>query len=1135
MRRLLPLLIVLALVLCAGQFAGAREARMISYPAISADGATVYFTCWGDIWSAPRDSSAPARRLTDNVAYESRPIPSPDGQRILFLSDRFGSYDLFVMPAEGGAAMRLTFNSATDYPYDWSPDGASVLEYTSLQDMFGNCVYELPVGAAGPASGPVRITGPDQQDNVFCSYLGDSQHVVFSRGAGDWTRKNYVGTLSYDLWTYDRQARLYKQLTSEPGNEMWPQPSADGKTVYFVSDRDKTYNLWALEVASGQQHQLTQYVIDGVRWPRLSGDGDEIAFERLGELYVVPVGGGTPTKVPVSFDGDYKHEMAGTSDKPDNALEYSVAPNGKYFAVIVMGDLYVLKNPDIYPEEAKPDQDLSRTIAAVTGLGREMQPAWSPDSTRLSYISDRPDSDGTRQFDVYVYDLATKQETRITDTPADEWWPNFSPEAKREADKQWLLFYSGNQKLMLHDFKSGTEKVLREGLLRNGPWALGYDWAPDGKWVAYVENTADDAADIFLINLKDDGTLSEPVNATFTPDWEDGPTWSKDSKWLAYNHYADEGSDVMLLELNPKKEKYDTELLFPEDKPKPPETKPEEKPKEEPAKPEEQKPDTTKPDTTAPAEPAGAAGEAKLEEKKPEEQKPEEKVPEPVVIDMTRITLRAKSVTDMPGAASSGLFDPASKYIIFSTNHEGKDELWSVTLDKHEYAKLGDIQPGQSSPQFAPDSSRLYFLEGGGIGYLTLAGTAVSGGGGVALTSRVAVDQYAIWEQMLQEAWRHLRDGFYDPNMHGVDWNGVLARYKPRVRECGSPEEFSQLMRDMLGELGGSHLGFYSGASTREAPAQTTADFGVDFDESYAGPGWRVAKVIAKGPADQPASRLYVGDVILKVNGVAVQPGDDRGTVLNNLAGLVVTLSVKRDEPAQAPLPAGKPDEKQETVPAGEREVTIKPTTTGAMGQLRYEQWVEDNRQAIYQLGDGLIGYQHIQGMDSDSLTKFRRELFTESQGKQALIIDVRFNGGGWTHEDLLRLIDRKPFALSQLRDGPRRTHPTLRWSGPIVILINRSSYSDAEIFPHIMQELGLATLIGEPTGGNVIGTYDFQLLDGSGFRLPAEGWWLLDGTNMEGNGAQPDVLVPFDPNQSAKGIDNQLNAAVDYLKGRIK
>jgi tricorn protease len=200
------------------------------------------------------------------------------------------------------------------------------------------------------------------------------------------------------------------------------------------------------------------------------------------------------------------------------------------------------------------------------------------------------------------------------------------------------------------------------------------------------------------------------------------------------------------------------------------------------------------------------------------------------------------------------------------------------------------------------------------------------------------------------------------------------------------------------------------------------------------------------------------------------------------------------------------------------------------MRQLVYEQWVEDNRTIVDKLSNGKVGYLHIQSMNGPSLEKFRRELFASNLDKPGLIIDVRFNGGGNIHEQLFDILDQRVFGLNGHRGGEPVRQPALSYTGKIVVMMNAHSYSDAEIFPHIMQEMGLAKLVGEATGGNVIGTYDFPLLDGSTLRLPSWGWWLNNGTDMEGNGAQPDISVIFDPEQAAKGQDNQLEAAVEAL-----
>jgi len=432
-------------------------------------------------------------------------------------------------------------------------------------------------------------------------------------------------------------------------------------------------------------------------------------------------------------------------------------------------------------------------------------------------------------------------------------------------------------------------------------------------------------------------------------------------------------------------------------------------------------------------------------------------------------------------------------------------------------------------------------------------GAKSSGAGSIATTSKMTIDQYGIWSQMLQEGWRHIRDSYYDKNLHGTDWNEVLKRYLPRVDDCGTVYEYSNLYRLMLGELNSSHLGYYTDKNDREAPPDMSADFGVTFDEKFDGVGWKIKKVINDSPADKPGSRLYAGDIIIKINGHEIEPKDNLDSLMLNLADKPTTLLVKnspdyivpetkdekKDSESKNEKDSKSKDEKDskpdDVKNPNEREVIIKPMPISAMWQLRYQQWVDDNKKTVEEKTKGEIGYIHIQRMYEDSLQKFRRELFSENMNMKALIIDVRFNSGGHTATDVVEMLDRRPAYLTQHRDSQPVTHPILTWHGPIVLLVNAESFSNAEILTHIMHDLGLATIIGEATGGGVISTYDFRLLDGSGFRMPS---WLnsrLNGIDMELNGAVPDIIVHIDPTAVADGKDNQLDAAIDYLLKKIK
>jgi Tol biopolymer transport system component/C-terminal processing protease CtpA/Prc len=1090
-RRLLCTAVILlsAILATASPAQALREARSVSTPCVNSAGDTVYFACWGDIWSAPVDGSAPATRLTDNVADEGRPMLSPDGKTLAFFSDRFGNMDIFTMPVSGGPATRLTFSDGYNYPYDWNSDGSAILEYSVRQDLWGNCLYEVPLDGSAPR----RVTGPDHDDHVFGSYLGDDQHLVYTRGPGDWARKDHHGSDNYDLWQFDRASGKHTQLTDYNGTDLWPQPSPDGSRVYFVSDRDGTENIWEMTLPGKALRQLTHFKQDGPRWMRISPDGDQIAAEVFSELYLISTRDGASRKLNIRFSDDNKHEMQLSLDRRNEVGEFAISPNGNYYACVVFGDIHILKNPDKYDEDAKPDQDLSRTFPVVDSPGRDWQVSWHPDGKQIAYISDR--SGG---YDVYTFDLVTREETRITDTPQEEWYPAFAPHGNK------LAYYSGNDRIMINDLDRKTEQLLYEGHVRLGPFNLGFRWSPDALWMVVMASTLRYESDALLINI----ASGEITNITRTPDYEDQAIFSPDGKYLAWGAEVEGGEELMLLELAAEAKTYDTELLFPDDKPKDEET-------------DETEVDESGDDGDAAADDDEADDEedtddaADGEDDSDDEKDEDEDKVEPIKIDLTRIHTRAQVLSSFPGQAYPVLFSPDSSFIVFFSDHSGEPVFYTVSVEEGDVSELMGGANQVSYMAFQEDGKRLHYLQGSSLAYKDMRERTATGGGMVATTAHSEYDTYALWQQLMAEGWRSLRDSFYDEDMLGVDWDEVYARYSARIPEMGTASEFNNLMRQMLGELSASHLGFNgAGGSGAQAPADTTASLGVYFDEAYAGPGWKVSHVIMDGPAEYPGQELQLGDVILSIDGETIAPRTNWYRELRNRTDKPVVLSVKREGEAE-PV-----------------SVTTQPVPARALGGAIYEEWVEHNRLSVEKATDGKIGYLHIQSMNGPSLVKFRRELYSDNGKKEALIIDVRFNGGGNIHDELVELLDRRQFCYSGHRGQERVAQPTHMWHGPIVVLINASSFSDAEIFPHIMKELGLATLIGEDTGGNVIGTYNFPLLDGSSFRLNTWGWWLNDGTDMEGNGAKADIEVLIDPEIVAQGGDNQLAAAIEYLLG---
>ncbi len=1076
----------------------AREARSLSRPEISADGQTIFFSCWGDIWTAPRDGSSPARRLSANVAYDTGPMLSPDGRTIAFNSNRFGNWDIFSMPVTGGPPTRLTWDSTSDYIADWKPDGSAVLEFALYDQLWDMSMFEVPLYG----SNPQRVSNEDHDGHVFGRYLGGSDRLVYCREPGSWSRKNYHGTFAYDLYTFDRSSGRHTRLTDYDGKDCWPQPSPDGDLIYFVSDRDGHENLWKMNADGGGLVQLTTLKKNGPRWPRLSADGDELIYEKMGQLFVLSTAGGIPERIKVSFADDPAHEMVEEQTFRADIQEYKLSPNGNYFALVVSGDIYILKNPEGYKDDEKPDQDLSQAHHVVETAAREMSIEWLPDSKRLVYLSDREE-----QFDVYMLNLETLEETRLCDTPDDEVGPDVSPVDNR------VIWYSGKHNLLLHDIDSGSEEVIYNGRIFGITGGLGFEWSPDGKWISFVETYYDGVDNAYIMNLED----RRPINVSRSPEGNSCPVWSPDGKWIAFGEgegYGDvympyypglsAGSEVMLIELDPEQEEYDLELLFEEDMPEP-----------EPVASE---------DTPAEAE-AGKKDEAPAGDKagKKKDKEASADVPE-VVVKLDRIDERAFPIRRNEGGARSPLFSPDGKFLIYSTRHDGDVEWWTYEIEKRDIAKLSSGRSG--SLQFTQDGKRLYYNEGGRIAYLDMRGSKSSGGGRVDSSCTQVIDRYERWDQMLVEGWRALKHYFYDPEMMGVDWDDVLKRYRPRVQEVGTYTEFGSLYREMIDELGASHMGYYVRGSEQEAPSDNTADFGVRYDGGYSGPGWRIAEVLTDSPADRDGSRLYVGDVILRINDEEITEASNRARMLANMSGEPLRLEVANAEAARDALGEDAGDS---------RTVEIKPVSSGGLRGLAYRDWVRDNRSRVDAASNGRIAYQHIRGMNMSSLVQFRKELYADSYDKDALIVDVRFNGGGSTSVEIMEMLTREAAYWRQLPGATEKEAARqLLWEGPIVVLVNPHSYSNAEIFAHIMKDHGIATVIGETTGGNVISTSGYGLVDGSYLRMPGYLNMKFDGTDMEGNGCVPDIMVPIDPLLLQQGIDNQLEAAVSHLLGEI-
>jgi tricorn protease len=489
-------------------------------------------------------------------------------------------------------------------------------------------------------------------------------------------------------------------------------------------------------------------------------------------------------------------------------------------------------------------------------------------------------------------------------------------------------------------------------------------------------------------------------------------------------------------------------------------------------------------------------------------------------IDWDDLHLRVEHPTSTQ--AETGTISPDGYQVAFRSFSNG-DDLWVASTNGSSVTRMTTGNQAPSGIRWSKKSSGLvYFLNG--AGELRYVRTGFSFGSPsepskVAFSARMTVRQNEEFAEMFAQCWRALSDNFYDPKYHGADWNAVRTKFLPLVEHTATREDLYALVSMMLGELNASHLGI---SGRLPAPDEVTADLGLIFDENYHGPGLKVLEVLKRGPADKRGLDIKPGDTLLSIDRVELTNKVNVSKLLNNKVNEAVLLEVAAD-----------PKD-----PKTKRKVEITAANRTRVSQLMYERWVERNAAAVAKASGGKVGYIHIPSMDDQGLESFVRALYSDHFDKEAIVIDVRFNGGGFTHDQVLNYLAGKEHTFFKQRDGGeglvlRATDR--KWTKPMVVLTNNRSYSDAEIFPHAFRALGLGKIVGQATGGNVIGTGGTRLIDGSSFRLPRIGVYTSKGTNMEKHGVQPDVVVEVTPEDWARGTDSQLLRAVDVVAGDVR
>ena len=1051
-------------------------------PGISPDGSTIAFVSGGDIWTVP-SSGGEARLLISHPAMESRPLYSPDGKRLAFVSERTGNGDVYVLEFATGELRRLTYDDSPDRLDGWSRDGRWIYFSAGVNEPgYLNDIYRVRVEGGTP-----QAVSADFYANQFqAAPSPDGSRIAFAaRGIASeqWWRKGHSHLDESEIWLMeDKVPPHYQQLSDSGAKSLWPMWSGDGASVYYVNDRSGAQNIWVQPVG-GAAKQVTPFKDGRVLWPSITPDGRTIVFERDFGIWKLDTSSGQASPVSITRVGVPVGPAVTHLTLNNRFQELALSPDGKKVAFVVHGE--------IFAASAKDGGEAARVT--FTPSAAESNVTWSPDSMKLVYVSDRGATNR-----IFLYDFATNAETPLTSSDRDDAQPRFSPDGKS------IAFFRDARQLILLELASKKERVLASGQFDRPPFGTSraFAWSPDNRWIAFLQLTARGFREVFAVPAA--GGASQPVSFlgnVFSGD----VSWSPDGTYLLFGTtQRTETTQVARVDLIPHAPMFREDQfrdLFKPESPKP--TAPGET--SSPAQPAESKPAT-------PAASNSAAKPGATEEKKP--------AAKPVEITFEGIRRRL-SLVPTGVDVNEQIISPDGKLLLLTASVAGQTNLYVYPLD--ELAKeppvarqLTSTAPPKSAAQFTPDSKDVFYLEGGTIHSVNVESRQVKP---LAVSAEMDVDFAQEKIEIFEQSWRYLRDLFFDPNFNGVDWNAVHSEYAPRIAAAATPEEERRLIRLMLGELNASHLGISAPPGMGESAA---GRLGLDFDRrEYEDSGrLKISHLVPLGPADL-AKTIHTGEYLLAVEEKSTAPPANLDQLLDHTVGKRIVLKI-----------SSSPDGKDA------RNVIVKPVDGGDEKELRYREWVEQRRAYVEKASNGRLGYAHMRDMSQDSLESLFLQLDTENQSRQGVVIDVRNNQGGFVNVYAIDVLARRGYLTMTPRG--QGSYPARAELGqralelPTILVTNQHALSDAEDFTEGYHSLHLGKVVGEPTGGWIIYTGGTRLIDGSILRLPFIKITAADGTPMEMHPRPVDVLVVRPIGESYSGKDSQLDVAVRELLNQI-
>ncbi|MFI5311878.1 MAG: S41 family peptidase [Gemmatimonadales bacterium] len=1065
----------------------------------------VAFSYQDDIWVVDPDGTNP-RRITAHLARDFSPRFSPDGKWIAFTSNRNGNNDVYVVASNGGEPKQLTWHSGNDEALYWTPDGKGVVISTQRgANAWGSPLYVQPIdgSVATPLGMGIARAGMFSQDGAM---------IAFNRNLPSAWRKEYRGNAAAVISVMNVRSGDIAEITNTDmkqfktmANTVFPMWGADGM-IYYATEHEGPYNLWRIPPRGGAPQQVTHHTEGGVFFPSISPDGKKIVYQNDFDLWTIDVPAGKPKKLTIAMAFDPKENDISILATQSRAEGFSISPAGDYMAVDYHGDIVIV------PTEA----GVGEKQVVTSSPWRERSEEYSPDGRKLAYVSDE-----SGDQEVWVVDLSTGAKKMLS---------------KHASEKSGLTWAQSSQKLAFTADNRMFEVDVAGGPVRQlahneaGGFTI-QQYSADGKWLLYSRRDDEQNADVYMYDIAG----KREYNVTKSPWTETSAALTPDGRTVVFSSNRDGVTNQL----------YAVSLAKITEDPNDPLVR--ERLKR----------------AAGPAGRGGRGGGA-----------PDDATAADLGIhpDTSDIERRAIPLTSGGSGAGQFFLSRDGRTVYYAVGGGGgrgggqgrgaaapadnsATGLYSVSIDGRDRRRIAagtfaGMQPtsdrrtvyfrGQANggtggrggrgnaPEVGFPVERLAIPANGGTpvggaggggagraGGARAAGAAAAAGEPVSFTFNVKVDRRKEWQQIFDESYRVMKYRYYDPKMHGRDWTAIKAKYEPLLKYAGTNEDVYDIANAAIGELSSSHTGVTGPSSAPMERTYTTKFLGFELE-----PGngkYRVSHVYRGGPADKDWIDIKAGDYVLAVDGQDVKAGDDYWKILSNTENEYIPVKVAK-------------------TPDGAGAKTFRIASVDNLTNIKYEEWVENNRDSVEKATGGQIAYVHIRAMDQPSLDRFRDEIDRFWQ-KKGIIVDIRNNGGGNIDQELLDILERQPYQFWNSRTGARTwgRRPRQAIVGPKVMMINYRSVSDAEVTPAGFRQLALGRLVGNPTSAQVIATGSYALINGGAIRTPGSLVVSWDptkpnnyGFDLENFGVPPDVWVKNSPADDAKGVDKELKVAIE-------